>query len=229
MDERGRPTVEKAPIRSDPGQVRLSDADREQAASRLQQALAEGRLSTEELDQRLARAFAAQLPQDLVPLLRDLPEPAAPAAHPDGTPLVGGEPGPRRSSVALLGTIRRAARWVVPARYTAAATLGTVELDLRDAVFAAPETLLRAYGLLGTVRVIVPPGVTVRAAGRSVLGPFGRGLDTGAATAAATGVTVRIEGVAFAGAVQVEVREPEPPKAPQAPRRNWWFVRIQKR
>jgi hypothetical protein len=225
--------VEKSPTGSDPGQVRLSDADREQAAGRLREALAEGRLSNDELDQRLAWAFSAQLPQDLVPVLRGLPEPVQPAAHPDGTPLVGGEPGPRRSSVALFGTIRRAQRWVVPARYTASATFGSVELDLRDAVFASSETVVKAYGLLGTVRVIVPPGVTVRAAGRSVLGPFGRGLDAGSVAGSVAGrgngVTVRIEGVAFAGAVQVEIRDPQPPTPARMSDRPWWVVRVRRR
>jgi hypothetical protein len=212
--------------------IRLSYGERDAAAERLREAAAEGRLSTEELDQRLTEVFSAVVAADLEPLLRDLPEPTRPA-HPDGTPLVGGTPGPVRRSVALLGTIRRADRWVVPTRYTAAATFGTVELDLRDAVFQDRATEIHAYGLLGTVRVVVPPGVRVEAEGRSVLGPFGRGLETGlperaAGAAEDSGVVVRLVGLAAGGAVQVVVREPERGVVRRRSRLRWW-IRIRTR
>lgn len=213
----------ETPIHSRAGDVRLSDADRDRAADRLREAVAEGRITAGELDDRLTEVFAAKVARDLTPVLRDLPEVDTPA-HPDGTPLVGGTPGPRVRSVALLGTIKRGERWVVPARYTAAATLGTVELDLRDAVFASPETVIKAYGLLGTIRVVVPPGVEVRAHGVGVVGEFGRGLDAGTAAGAATsGVVVRIEGAAVAGAVVVDVRAAEPEKARRSRRPRFWI------
>jgi hypothetical protein len=53
-----------------------SDADRERIAERLREATAEGRLTAEELEERLERAFAARTEADLEPLVADLPSPA---------------------------------------------------------------------------------------------------------------------------------------------------------
>jgi hypothetical protein len=65
-------------------ELRASDADRERVAERLRTAAGEGRLTAEELEQRLERAFSARTEADLAPLVTDLPpavaspEPAAP-------------------------------------------------------------------------------------------------------------------------------------------------------
>jgi hypothetical protein len=53
--------------------VRASDADREHVAERLRKAAGEGRLRTEELEQRLETALSARTYGELDPLLRDLP------------------------------------------------------------------------------------------------------------------------------------------------------------
>lgn len=55
--------------------LRASDQDREQVAERLRMAAAEGRLSADELDQRLDAAFRARTYGDLDGLLFDLPSP----------------------------------------------------------------------------------------------------------------------------------------------------------
>jgi hypothetical protein len=56
--------------------LRASDADREGAADRLRTAAAEGRLSDEELEDRLRAAYSARTYGELDPLLADLPTPA---------------------------------------------------------------------------------------------------------------------------------------------------------
>jgi uncharacterized RDD family membrane protein YckC len=53
--------------------LRISDADRHAAERRLRDACAEGRLTVDELTQRLDRAYAARTAGDLEPLFRDLP------------------------------------------------------------------------------------------------------------------------------------------------------------
>ena len=58
---------------SDGGRVRTSDAEREQVAAILRAAVSEGRLSLEEGDERLARAYAARYRDELEPLTTDLP------------------------------------------------------------------------------------------------------------------------------------------------------------
>ena len=67
--------------------LRASDADRDRAASVLNDALAEGRLTPEEHSQRLDSIYAARTQADLVPLIEDLParaEFAVPALRPGG-------------------------------------------------------------------------------------------------------------------------------------------------
>ena len=54
-----------------------SDADRERIAERLRAAAAEGRLTSEELEERLETAFSARSDAELEPLVADLPAPPA--------------------------------------------------------------------------------------------------------------------------------------------------------
>ena len=55
------------------GEVRISDADREGAAARLKSHYAAGRLSHEELEERLDRLYAARSRSELRALFADLP------------------------------------------------------------------------------------------------------------------------------------------------------------
>jgi hypothetical protein len=54
-------------------ELRIADADRERAAERLRKAAGEGRLSPEELEERLDAAFSARTQSELKPVLADLP------------------------------------------------------------------------------------------------------------------------------------------------------------
>src|SRR6202020_1087323 len=58
--------------------MRTSDADRERAVAFLHDAATEGRLSAEELEDRVARAFAAQTYGELDTRVDDLPIPVRP-------------------------------------------------------------------------------------------------------------------------------------------------------
>jgi hypothetical protein len=64
------------------GRLRASDADREQVVARLHTAATEGRLSAEELDERVHRALTALTYDDLDPVLDDLPRPRDRAPRP---------------------------------------------------------------------------------------------------------------------------------------------------
>ena len=58
--------------------LRASDADREAVVGRLRSAAVEGRLETEELDERVEAALRARTYGELDGLLTDLPDPAPP-------------------------------------------------------------------------------------------------------------------------------------------------------
>lgn len=55
--------------------IRVSDADRERVTARLREHFAEGRLSSEELDERITAALGAKTFGDLRRVMADLPEP----------------------------------------------------------------------------------------------------------------------------------------------------------
>ena len=61
--------------------TRASDADRDAAAGLLNEAFAEGRLTADEHDQRLAAAYAARSWQELHQLTADLPAPSGAAGR----------------------------------------------------------------------------------------------------------------------------------------------------
>jgi DUF1707 SHOCT-like domain/2TM domain len=65
-------------------ELRVSDADRDRVAERLRAATAEGRLTSDELEERLEAAFAARTDAELAPLTADLPAPAATVGAPRG-------------------------------------------------------------------------------------------------------------------------------------------------
>jgi hypothetical protein len=58
-------------------ELRASDADRDRVAERLRAAAGEGRLTADELEERLERAFSARTGAELEPLTSDLPAPRA--------------------------------------------------------------------------------------------------------------------------------------------------------
>jgi DUF1707 SHOCT-like domain len=60
--------------------VRVGDADREAIAAQLREHYADGRLTLEELNERLDQTFAAKTKADLNTVMRDLPQAARPAA-----------------------------------------------------------------------------------------------------------------------------------------------------
>lgn len=55
--------------------LRVSDSDREQAADVLREAAGQGRISLDELDERLESAYAAKTYADLAAITHDLPGP----------------------------------------------------------------------------------------------------------------------------------------------------------
>ena len=56
--------------------MRISDSDRDQAAAQLRDYYAEGRLTAEELDERVTAALSAKTAGDLRRIMADLPSPS---------------------------------------------------------------------------------------------------------------------------------------------------------
>ena len=164
------------PEPADQRYLRVSDADREQAAEVLRKAAGDGRLTLDELDERLATAYAARTYADLESVTSDLPGPgvsarAAPATGGFPADRIGGTPG-TAFAIAIMSGAQRAGHWVVPSRFTCFALMGGVELDLRSAQFSEREITIQAFTIMGGVSIIVPDDVDVDVSGIGFMGGF---------------------------------------------------------
>ncbi|HEY5987107.1 MAG TPA: DUF1707 domain-containing protein [Streptosporangiaceae bacterium] len=193
------------PERSDHRLMRVSDADREKAAEVLRDAAGQGRLTFDELEDRLGQAYAAKTYADLEEVTRDLPgpgirAPVGPAAGRFPAERIGGRPS-SAVAIAVMSGAKRAGPWVVPPVFTAFALMGGVELDLRHARFSQPEVTIHAYALMGGVEVTVGEDVEVDVAGFGFMG----GFDHRASGPGIPGAPrVRIVGFALMGGVDVK-------------------------
>jgi hypothetical protein len=135
---------------------RISDADRERAAQRLHQALAEGRITLSELEERLTVVYAARYEADLRPPFADLPDPdvvarPVPSVPPDAPPLV---------LRAGMSTIKRSGTWDVPPRLRLQSAMGSVVLDFCDTVIAHPVVDIEVDLGAGSAKLLVPDDST---------------------------------------------------------------------
>ncbi len=204
------------PVPADPRRLRAADVNRDRAAELLRRAAAEGRITFDELDERISQAYTAKTFADLQALTSDLPGPGVsaptPASRPYQPPAVpAGTPAPS-VSVAIMSGAKRAGPWPVPPAYTAVAIMGGVELDLRHASFTAAEVTIRAFCLMGGVSITVPEHVAVDVSGIGFMG----GFDHQASGPGAPGAPrVRVVGFAMMGGVEVK-RRPARPELPGA-------------
>jgi hypothetical protein len=142
--------------------LRATDADRERVAEQLRLAAGEGQLDVDELDERLAAAYAARTTADLVPLTADLQESGAVAA-PRGRSFAvrSGEPGGARWLVAIMSGCDRRGRWRLGPRATSLNIMGGADLDLNEVELTAPRTELSVYSVMGGADIHVPEGLDV--------------------------------------------------------------------
>jgi class 3 adenylate cyclase len=128
-----------------------SHADRERVVEVLRTAAGDGRLTGDELDQRLEAALTARTLADLEPPLAGLTTAAA-AEVPDLARIK-----------CASGSATRDRAWVVPRRLEIDVGSGTVRLDFRQAVIAVPELRIDARIASGTLKLITRPGIVVDA------------------------------------------------------------------
>ena len=213
------PTVTGAQNAGDfgPGQLRASHADRERVATVLNQALAEGRLTLDELQERLDTVYAAKTLAELEPVTQDLPghtslvprsvegalqpTPAVAAASfpPAGSRVSSGWTS--TTAVAVMSGASRSGDWVVPPRFNAFALMGGIELDLTQARYGAAEVVINAVAIMGGIEITVPDDVTVYTSGIGIMGGFESNVNSIPIPGAPV---VRVTGTAIMGGVEVK-------------------------
>ena len=149
-------------------QLRASDADRERTAELLRRAGAEGRLTVEELDERLDAAFAARTRAELDELIADVVE-APPPSGSAAVPVRPGQGGKRWLLSIMSGSDRRG-HWRMAERCTAVNIMGGATIDLNDVELAAEHVQLNVFSLMGGADIYVPEGLNVEVSEVAFLG-----------------------------------------------------------
>jgi hypothetical protein len=185
-------------------ELRASDADREQTAELLRRAAGEGRLTVDELDDRLAEAFAALTRAELEKLVADvlvsgdtgLPV-GAPAAS---LPVVPGG-GATKWLISIMSGHDRRGHWRVGPKVINFNFWGGSEIDLNDAVLSAQHTEIRIISIMGGADVYVPEGLEVQVSDFSLMG--GNGVQLGSEHPAPGGPLVHLRLVSLMGGSNV--------------------------
>jgi hypothetical protein len=150
------------------GNLRASDADRDQVATLLSTAYAEGRLSREEHDERIDQLMAAKTFDDLLPITQDLVivGPPAPVPRPQSSSRFAidttGQNAESDKMIAIFGGVTRKGRWRVRKNTHALALFGGMDLDLRDAIFEAPVVEISGFWCFGGLDIKVPEGIEIQ-------------------------------------------------------------------
>jgi uncharacterized protein DUF1707/cell wall-active antibiotic response 4TMS protein YvqF len=182
-------------VAADQPDLRVSDDDRERAVARLRDASAEGRLTLEELADRVGDAYSAQTAGELAKLTDDLP--AAPARP------AGGKA--RRWIIDIMGGTDLRGRWRPAEKVNAVAFMGGGDIDLRDALIESDTITITAVAVMGGIDVIVPDGVEVDATGFAFMG--GRSVRAGRKPPPPGAPRVRVRAFALMGGVDVKTKE----------------------
>ena len=137
-------------------ELRASHEDRDRVVELLRVSAGDGRLTAEELDERLELAMTARTYGELARLVADLPGEGAVAS-----PAVAA----RAKDVVRIdcrsGHMQRVERWTVPQRMDVKVTSGHVKLDFTKAVITQPSLKIDMDVRSGHVRLVTRPGIVV--------------------------------------------------------------------
>jgi len=139
-----------------PSELRASHDDRDRVVEVLRVSAGDGRLTAEELDERLELAMNARTYGELARLTADLPAEGAgassvPARKPKDVVRID----------CLSGHVRRDGNWVVPQRMEVKVHSGHVILDFTTAVITQPDLHIDIEVRSGHLTVITKPGIVV--------------------------------------------------------------------
>ena len=136
-------------------ELRASHDDRDRVVELLRVSAGDGRLTAEELDERLELAMTARTYGELAKLVADLPAAGSVAAA----------PALRAKDVMRIDCrsahARREGHWVVPQRLEVKVTSGHVLLDFRDAVITQPALRIDTEVRSGHLTLVTRPGIVV--------------------------------------------------------------------
>ena len=190
-------------------ELRASHDDRDRVVELLRISAGDGRLTAEELDERLELALTARTYGELAELVSDLPASGSVASAPAAAP--------KAKDVVRIDChsshIRRDGPWVVPQRLEMRVRSGHVTLDFTQAVITQPTLRIDMEVSSGHVRLVTKPGIVVDTDEVAVRSGH---VKVQAASGPEVPVLLRIEVAGKVGSGHFLARPPRPP------RRTFW-------
>jgi hypothetical protein len=138
--------------------LRASHQDRDRVIEALRVAAGDGRLTMDELDERIELAMAARTYAELVPITADLPAAGSPLSS---APATSAQPKEVARIDCGSAHTKRDGRWVVPQRMEINVKSGHVLLDFTEAVITQSVLRIDAEVRSGHLRLITKPGIEV--------------------------------------------------------------------
>jgi hypothetical protein len=205
-------------------ELRASDEDREHHAELLRRAAGEGRLTMDELDERLTTVYESRTHNELQRLVADV---IVPGGHAHATspvaasgqarmPVRKGEGG-AGWLVSVMSGRERKGRWRVGPHLKVINFMGGSDLDFNDAELADDVVQLTVVAFMGGADIRVPDGLNVELSEFAFMG--GNGADLGNEQPDPGGPTLRIRLISIMGGIDVK-RGPKLTRAERKARKH---------
>jgi hypothetical protein len=181
-------------------ELRASDADRERTADLLRHAAGEGRLTMDELDERLSQTYETRTQRELARLTADVIVPEELARVSSRMPVRGGEGS--QWVVSIMSGHDRKGRWRVGRHLKVISIMGGSSIDLNDAELTDRETTITVFSLMGGSEVRVPENVNVTVSDFAFMG--GNDAKVGEMLPDPGGPTIHIKLISIMGGSDVQ-------------------------
>jgi hypothetical protein len=202
MSETGTPDQSRSPA------LRVSEAERDRAATLLAACCSEGRLTLEEFSERVEIVLAAKTQADLNSVTADLPSGEAVSPYRSPVPASGW-------LAAVMSASSRVGRWRPKGRIRALALMGSVHIDLRSAEIEGPTLTIIAFSIMGDISIVLPEGVAVDVSGANIMGAKHVGIAD--VPILRGGPVISIRAYPIMGAISVRTQRSRPPRGQEQP------------
>ena len=181
--------------------LRASDADREHTAELLRHAAGEGRLTVDELEERLSSVYETRTQRELEALVADVVVPGDERRIPR-VPVRRTADAGTRWLVSVMSGHDRMGRWRVGSNLNVINVMGGSDLDFNDAEFADDVVTVTVFSLMGGADIRVPEGLNVEISNFAVMGA--NAVDIGSGRPDPGGPLLRLKLISIMGGTDVK-------------------------
>lgn len=180
--------------------LRASDADRERTAELLRHAAGEGRLTMEELDERLDLVYETRTQRELDKLTADVVVPGDAERVAQRMPVRPGDGS--EWVISVMSGHERKGHWRVGRHLKVISVMGGSDIDLNDAELTDHETTITVFSLMGGSEIRVPDNVNVVISDFAFMG--GNESKVGEAIPDPGGPTIHVKMISIMGGSTVK-------------------------